>query len=248
MGIYRMVWRSGMGAVAAVGAVFAVLDLPEDLLLALGVCAMVLGASAAAVIRAGTRSALASSGALSASAVAVLCTFAVAGLLTLLGSAALLEVGLLGVLSPRMLGRFGVSAPAPAHPGGDRGAEAGTRRRTAPGSATTSCACAGAVVSSPCNTRCCPVSGSTWSRPALRCWRSSPTATRRSSPAGSTAPAPPAPPHPPSPPPPPKAHRQTLPTATNHHDPCASVLWETRALTAAAARSDSGGDDHVAAQ
>jgi len=43
----------------------------------------------------------------------------------LLGSAALLEVGLLGVLSPRMLGRFGVSAPAPAHPGGAR--EAGVR-------------------------------------------------------------------------------------------------------------------------
>jgi len=125
MGIYRVVWRSGMGAVAAVGAVFAVLDLPADVLLALGLCAVVLGASAAAVIRAGTRSALASSGALSASAVAVLGTFAVAGLLTLLGSAALLEVGLLGVLSPRMLGRFGVSAPAPAHPGGDR--EAGVR-------------------------------------------------------------------------------------------------------------------------
>jgi len=89
MGIYRMVWRSGMGAVAAVGAVFAVLDLTEDLLLALGVCAVVLGASVAAVIRAGTRSALASSGALAASAVAVLGTFAVAGLLTLLGSAAL---------------------------------------------------------------------------------------------------------------------------------------------------------------
>ncbi len=34
-------------------------------------------------------------------------------------------MGLLGVLSPRMLGRFGVSAPATAHPGGDRGAEAG---------------------------------------------------------------------------------------------------------------------------
>jgi len=124
MGIYRVVWRSGMGAVAAVGAVFAVLDLPADVLLALGLCAVVLGASAA-VIRAGTRSALASSGALSASAVAVLGTFAVAGLLTLLGSAALLEVGLLGVLSPRTLGRFGVSAPAPAHPGGDR--EAGVR-------------------------------------------------------------------------------------------------------------------------
>jgi len=125
MGIYRVVWRSGMGAVAAVGAVFAVLDLPADVLLALGLCAVVLGASAAAVIRAGTRSALASSGALAASAVAVLGTFAVAGLLALLGFAALLEVGLLGVLSPRMLGRFGVSAPAPAHPGGDRGAEAG---------------------------------------------------------------------------------------------------------------------------
>lgn len=125
MGIYRVVWRSGMGAVAAVGAVFAVLDLPADLLLALGLCAVVLGASAAAVIRAGTRSALASSGALAASAVAVLGTFAVAGLLALLGSAALLEVGLLGVLSPRMLGRFGVSAPAPAHPGGAR--EAGVR-------------------------------------------------------------------------------------------------------------------------
>jgi len=54
MGIYRVVWRSGMGAVAVVGAVFTVLDLPADVLLALGLCAVVLGASAAAVIRAGT--------------------------------------------------------------------------------------------------------------------------------------------------------------------------------------------------
>jgi hypothetical protein len=111
MGIYRVVWRSGMGAVAVVGAVFAVLDLPADVLLSLGLCAVVLGASAAAVIRAGTRAAWTMSGALSASAVAVVATCAVAGLLTLLGPAALLEVGLLGVLSPRMLGRFGVSAP-----------------------------------------------------------------------------------------------------------------------------------------
>jgi len=113
MGIYRVVWRSGMGAVAVVGAVFAVLDLPADVLLALGLCAVVLGASAAAVIRAGTRSAWSMSGALSASAVAVVATFAVAGLLTLLGPAALLDVALLGVLSPTVLHRFPVSAPIP---------------------------------------------------------------------------------------------------------------------------------------
>jgi len=124
MGIYRVLWRSGMGAVAAVGAVFAVLDLPADALLALGICAVVLGASAGAAIRAGTRSVLVSSGALAASAVALLGTFAVAGLLTLLGPAALLQVALLGMLSPTMLGRLGVTAPALAHPGGDREAGA----------------------------------------------------------------------------------------------------------------------------
>jgi len=122
MGIYRVVWRSGMGAVAATGAVFAVLDLPAGVLLALGMCAVVLGASAAAVIRAGTRAAWSMSGVLAASAVAVVGTFAVAGLLTLLGPAALLDVALLGVLSPTVLHRFPVSAPIPAPPGGARAA------------------------------------------------------------------------------------------------------------------------------
>ena len=123
MGIYRVVWRSGMGTVAVVGAVFAVLDLPANVLLALGLCAVVLVLSA--VIRAGTRSAWSMSGVLSASAVAVVATCAVAGLLTLLGPAALLDVALLGVLSPTVLHRFPVSAPIPAPPGGAR--EAGVR-------------------------------------------------------------------------------------------------------------------------
>ncbi len=102
MGVYRVVWRSGMGVLTATGAVFAVLDLPRGGVLALGVCAVILGA----LIGAGIRWAVAMSGALSAGAVVLLGTFAVAGLLTLLGPAALPEVALLGMLSPRVLRRF----------------------------------------------------------------------------------------------------------------------------------------------
>ncbi len=102
MGIYRWAWRSGMGVLTATGAVFAVLDLPRGGVLALGVCAVILGA----VIGAGIRWAVSMSGVLSASAVALLGTFAVAGLLTVLGPAASPEVALLGMLSPRVLRRF----------------------------------------------------------------------------------------------------------------------------------------------
>ncbi len=56
---------------AAAGAVVAVLDLPGDVLLALGICAVIVSASTAAVIRADARSMLSMSGALSASAGAV---------------------------------------------------------------------------------------------------------------------------------------------------------------------------------
>jgi len=117
MGIYRVVWRSGMGAVAVVGAVFAVLDLPADALLALGLCAVVLGASAAAVIRAGTRSAWSMSGVLSASAVAVVATCAVAGLLTFARSCCTSGRGTAGRAIPDG------AAPVPGirtHPGASR--------------------------------------------------------------------------------------------------------------------------------
>jgi len=49
-------------------------------------------------------------GLLSASTVAVAGTFAVAGLLFLLGPAAVLQVGLLGMLSPRVVHRFAMVA------------------------------------------------------------------------------------------------------------------------------------------
>ncbi len=49
-------------------------------------------------------------GLLSASTVAVAGTFAVAGLLFLLGHAAVLQVGLLGMLSPRVVHRFAMVA------------------------------------------------------------------------------------------------------------------------------------------
>jgi len=165
MGIYRWAWRSGMGVLTATGAVFAVRSAP-------GWCARVGGVRGHP--GGGDRRGHPLGGVDERCALRERCR------------------------PPRY-----VRGGGPAHlawsrchtrgsAAGHAVAERRPRRRTVHRSVTSSCARGGATPTSHCNTRCCPVSGSIWSRPVLRWWRSSPTATPRRSPAGSTAPPPPA--------------------------------------------------------
>lgn len=128
MGLYRILWRGVIAILAVLGAAFAVLDLSWGLLLSVSLGALVIGPMVgAAAVRGGARPApsktfllpadAVAAGVVAAGVVAAGVVVAVAGLLSLAGPAALVDLAVLSVLSPTVLRRLPRSVPPATHRG-----------------------------------------------------------------------------------------------------------------------------------
>ena len=113
MGVYRILWRSVVGAVVVVGAATAFLSLPLRSVMGLAVCGAILGPSVGARIHFRTHRIPVPTLAylLKASAVTTVGVLALSGLIALCGVTALLEMGVLAACSPTVLRRFSPCTP-----------------------------------------------------------------------------------------------------------------------------------------
>jgi len=113
MGMYRILWRSVVGAVVVIGAATAFLSLPLRSVVGLAVCGAILGPSVGARIHFSTHRIPVPTVAylLKASAVTTVGVLVLSGLIALCGVTALLEMGVLAACSPTVLRRFSPCTP-----------------------------------------------------------------------------------------------------------------------------------------
>ncbi len=116
MGVYRVLWLGGVGALAATGLAIAATSMSAAALISLSLCAVIVGPMLGAGLHAQAypNRSTPFGYVLAFTTGTVLGAIAVSGLIAALGGLALLGAALLGVISPPVLRRLVPRKPAPA--------------------------------------------------------------------------------------------------------------------------------------
>ena len=116
MGVYRVLWLGGVGALAATGLAIAATSMSSAALISLSLCAVIVGPMLGAGLHAQAHPNRSTpfGYVLAFTTGTVLGAIAVSGLIAALGALALLGAALLGVISPPVLRRLVPRKPAPA--------------------------------------------------------------------------------------------------------------------------------------